>query len=115
MYATITIQTYNRADTLAITLENLRSLYCPENIDYEILVVNNNSNDHTVDIIDKYREQELPLGDYTKESDIVHMVLYLCSNASNNITGQIIEIDGGVGVNNSFLLSYLKFLDNNNG
>jgi len=54
MFATISIQTYNHAETLARTLESLRSLRCPRGIDYEILVVNNNSSDHTPQIIERY-------------------------------------------------------------
>ena len=39
---------------LAKTLEGLRSLICPAGVDYEILVVDNNSPDHTQQIIQKY-------------------------------------------------------------
>lgn len=60
MFATISIQTYNHAETLAITLESLRLLCCTENIDYEILVVDNNSDDHTSKVINKYRELLAP-------------------------------------------------------
>ncbi|MFC1676095.1 glycosyltransferase [Planctomycetota bacterium] len=51
---TISIQTYNRAKMLAETLESLRGLYCPDEIDYEILVVDNNSSDNTSEVIDRY-------------------------------------------------------------
>ena len=54
MFVTVTIQTYSHAKTLAITLESLRTLRCPNGTDYEILVVNNNSSDETPEIIRKY-------------------------------------------------------------
>ena len=54
MFVTVTIQTYNHAKTLAITLESLRILRCPNGSDYEILVVNNNSSDDTADVIQRY-------------------------------------------------------------
>ncbi len=54
MFATVTIQTYNHAKTLAKTLESLRTLRCPKGIDYEILIVNNNSTDETADVIRRY-------------------------------------------------------------
>jgi len=55
MVVTVTIQTYNRSNTLAETLESLRSLRCPEGVEYEILVVDNNSNDRTPQVIQEYR------------------------------------------------------------
>ena len=54
MFITISIQTYNRAKMLAETLESLSGLYCPDEIDYEILVVDNNSSDNTSEVIDRY-------------------------------------------------------------
>ena len=56
LFATVTIQTYNRAGILVETLESLRLLRCPENIDYEILVVDNNSSDETQGVLKKYQE-----------------------------------------------------------
>lgn len=53
-FITVAIQTYNRASILAETLESLRHLRCPEAIDYEILVVDNNSNDDTPQVIQEY-------------------------------------------------------------
>lgn len=60
MFATITIQTYNRSAMLAGTLESLRSLRCPKEADYEILIIDNNSSDNTSDVIKKYSELLTP-------------------------------------------------------
>lgn len=51
MFVTVTIQTYNQADSLRQTLQSLRALRCPDDFDYEILVVDNNSSDGTADVI----------------------------------------------------------------
>jgi glycosyltransferase involved in cell wall biosynthesis len=60
VFVTITIQTYNRSGMLAQTLESLRLLRCPEAVDYEILVVDNNSNDDTPEVIRRYGEVLAP-------------------------------------------------------
>ena len=54
MFITVSIQTYNHSETLDKTLASMQNLRCPENAEYEILVVNNNSSDHTQKVIDKY-------------------------------------------------------------
>jgi glucosyl-dolichyl phosphate glucuronosyltransferase len=54
VFVSVTIQTYNRSAVLAETLESLRSLHCPAGVDYEILVVDNNSTDDTPRVIEKY-------------------------------------------------------------
>jgi len=54
MFVTVTIQTYNRCGLLAETLESLRSLRGPAAVEYEILVVDNNSTDGTAQVLEKY-------------------------------------------------------------
>jgi len=54
MFVTITIQTYNNAAYLGQTLKSLCELRCPRDVDYEILVVNNNSSDATPEVIREY-------------------------------------------------------------
>ncbi len=51
MFLTITIQTYNRAVGLAETVRSLTALRRPCGVDYEILVVDNNSTDDTARVI----------------------------------------------------------------
>jgi glycosyltransferase involved in cell wall biosynthesis len=60
LFITLAIQTYNRSSTLAQTLESLRDLRCPETTEYEILVVDNNSNDDTPQVIQEYRDLLAP-------------------------------------------------------
>ncbi len=59
-FITVAIQTYNRSATLAETLRSLRDLRCPEAIEYEILVVDNNSNDNTPQVIQEYSRTLAP-------------------------------------------------------
>ena len=51
MFLTITIQTYDRAAGLAETVRSLAALRSPHDVDYEILVVDNNSTDDTATVI----------------------------------------------------------------
>ena len=57
---TVIVCTWNRAVLLQRTLESMRQLIVPEGLLWEILVVNNNSNDSTDEVIKKY-EKTLPL------------------------------------------------------
>lgn len=52
---TVAIRTYNRADWLAKILERLRSQINTEQIQWEVVVVDNNSTDHTVQVINNYQ------------------------------------------------------------
>jgi len=54
MFVSITIQTYNRSGMLAETLESLRWLRRPAAVDYEILVVDNNSTDDTREVVQRH-------------------------------------------------------------
>jgi glycosyltransferase involved in cell wall biosynthesis len=55
MFVTVTIQTYNNADVLGRVLQGLGTLRCPDGADYEILVVDNNSDDETARVIERSR------------------------------------------------------------
>lgn len=44
--------------------------------------------------IDNIKKQ-IPLGRFQSEEDIANMVVYLCSEYNNSMTGQIIVVDGG--------------------
>ena len=47
MLITVAICTYNRAESLRRTLDSLAAMRVPENLDWEVVVVNNNCTDHT--------------------------------------------------------------------
>jgi glycosyltransferase involved in cell wall biosynthesis len=56
----IVICTWNRATLLAQTLERLRQLRPPAGAEWRLLVVNNNSRDHTADVLRSFADR-LPL------------------------------------------------------
>lgn len=60
MIVTVAICTFNRAESLRRTLESLAAMQVPSALVWELIIVNNNSTDHTDAIIEKYRER-LPL------------------------------------------------------
>ncbi|HSW02337.1 MAG TPA: glycosyltransferase [Sedimentisphaerales bacterium] len=68
MFVSVTIQTYNNAAILAGALESLRSLRCPENVEYEILVVDNNCTDGTAEVLRRYSDLLSPRFRSVRES-----------------------------------------------
>ncbi|NJL30594.1 MAG: glycosyltransferase family 2 protein [Phycisphaerales bacterium] len=53
MKLTVGIATWNRAELLAQTLEGLTKLRVPQDVQWEVLVCDNNSTDHTRSIVEK--------------------------------------------------------------
>ena len=41
-------------------------------------------------------EEEIPLGRFGKGEEIANAVVFLCSDESSYLTGQVIRIDGGM-------------------
>lgn len=54
MKITVILCTYNRCQSLATALESLAALQLPESVAWEVLVVDNNSNDQTRPVIEAY-------------------------------------------------------------
>jgi glucosyl-dolichyl phosphate glucuronosyltransferase len=52
--ATVAVCTYNRCDSLADTLESFRRLVVPDGLAWDIVVVDNNSKDHTRDVVARF-------------------------------------------------------------
>jgi glycosyltransferase involved in cell wall biosynthesis len=61
MQITVIVCTYNRCQSLAKTLDSLAASQLPEVVDWEVLVVDNNSNDQTREVVEgfctQYRER----------------------------------------------------------
>ena len=57
---TIAICTWNRAERLTQTLTRLLDLKIPEGVSWQLLVVDNNSTDHTQEVLRRF-EGQLPL------------------------------------------------------
>ena len=47
------------------------------------------------EVINKYKES-IPLGSLGKVEDVAKVVSFLCSSDANYITGQVINVDGGL-------------------
>src|SRR5260370_28179757 len=60
MSVTGAICTFNRAESLRRTLNSLAAMLVPSGLTWELIIVNNNSTDHTDDVIEEYRDR-LPL------------------------------------------------------
>jgi glycosyltransferase involved in cell wall biosynthesis len=60
MSVTVAICTFNRAESLRRTLKSLAAMRVPSALAWELIIVNNNSTDHTDDVIEEYRDR-LPL------------------------------------------------------
>jgi glycosyltransferase involved in cell wall biosynthesis len=60
MFVTVAICTFNRAESLRRTLDSLAAMGVPEDLEWEVLVVNNNSKDHTDAVIDTFADR-LPI------------------------------------------------------
>jgi glucosyl-dolichyl phosphate glucuronosyltransferase len=54
MFVTIAICTFNRAESLRRTLDSLEGMQVPRDLSWELLIVNNDSTDHTCDVISEY-------------------------------------------------------------
>jgi glucosyl-dolichyl phosphate glucuronosyltransferase len=54
MFVTIAICTFNRAESLSRTLDSLVPIRVPSDISWELLIINNNSTDHTDNVISEY-------------------------------------------------------------
>jgi glycosyltransferase involved in cell wall biosynthesis len=54
MFITVAICTFNRAESLRRTIASVMAMQVPSDVVWEILIVNNNSTDHTDDVISEY-------------------------------------------------------------
>ncbi len=68
MGISVTIQTYNRAEELRRTLASLARIDRAGVTDYEVIVVDNNSNDHTGAVVAPFHEAFSGLLHYVRES-----------------------------------------------
>jgi glycosyltransferase involved in cell wall biosynthesis len=56
MFVTVAICTRNRAESLRRTWDSLVAVEAPGAFDWELVIVNNDSTDHTDDVIGEYRD-----------------------------------------------------------
>ncbi|MEZ0174979.1 MAG: glycosyltransferase [Candidatus Reddybacter sp.] len=67
MDASIIVCSYNRADSLSETITALRHQQVDPSISWEVVIVDNNSNDHTQEVVENAR-REWPELHYTRET-----------------------------------------------
>ncbi len=62
IHISVIICTYNRAGSLTKALASIEQLVIPANMEWELLVVDNNSSDSTRDVVEHYRQRDkLPI------------------------------------------------------
>lgn len=61
MDMTVVIPTYNGASRFPTVLDRLRVQATPTNLDWEVIVVDNNSQDETAEIVKQYQDQGFPV------------------------------------------------------
>jgi glycosyltransferase involved in cell wall biosynthesis len=57
MFITVAICTFNRAESLRRTLDSLAAMQVPSDLEWELVIVNNNSTDHTDEVIGEYSDR----------------------------------------------------------
>ena len=104
---TIAIPTFNRAGSLAETLGSLRRVEMPNGLSCEVLVVDNNSSDHTKDVVSNAaRSFPMPL------RSVVETRLGLCfgrNRALHEATGDhVVFLDDDIRIAPGWLTGYLE-------
>ncbi len=61
MHLSIIVATYNRASALRQALDSLAAMVVPEEIAWEVVVVDNNSNDRTASVVNDFQQAGLPV------------------------------------------------------
>ena len=105
-----TLTKYAAADFASLGVRVNAVTACP--VDTNILRrvgVSENENDY----FKKKMEKDIPMGRIARPDDIVKVVVFLASERSSKITGQIIRVDGGRGLTSSGYIHY-KGKDNMN-
>ena len=67
MKITVIVCTYNRGDTVHEALDTIAAQELPENVEWDVLVVDNNSTDHTRAVLERYCRQHQPRFGYIFE------------------------------------------------
>jgi glycosyltransferase involved in cell wall biosynthesis len=104
MLITVAICTFNRAESLRLTLDSLAEMRVSRDLSWELVIVNNNSTDHTDDVIGEYVDRLPVRRDFEPRSGK--------SNAQNRAIDvakgdYIVWIDDDVLVDVGWLTAYM--------
>lgn len=69
--------------------------------------------EHEIDILNDRMASRNPMGRIAFPDDVVKAIMFLCSKRSNNITGQIIAVDGGQSLTSSLFVKWDKTMTMN--
>ncbi len=58
-------------------------------------------------LLEEYRTREQPLQKFTEPEDVANAVLFFASSLADNITGQVLSVDGGAAINHPYLMDQL--------
>jgi glycosyltransferase involved in cell wall biosynthesis len=102
---TVAICTFNRAESLRRTLDSLVAMRVPSDLAWEVVIVNNNSTDHTDDVIGEYLSR-LPV---TREFEPQAGKCNALNRAIDIAKGDyILWIDDDVVVDSGWLAAYVE-------
>src|SRR5215469_16098458 len=105
MFVTVAICTFNRADSLRLTLDTLVAMRIPSNLAWELVIVNNNSTDHTDHVISEY------VGRLQVRPEFEHKTgkSYALNRAADVAKGEyIVWIDDDVLADSGLLMAYVE-------
>ena len=106
---TVAICTFNRADSLRKTLQSLVQMEQPDELSWELLVIDNNSSDHTPAVVEAFA-QALPLR-YLFHS--AQGLSHARNRALKEFKGDyVVFTDDDVSVSEGWLRSYLHAVQN---
>jgi glycosyltransferase involved in cell wall biosynthesis len=105
MSVTVAICTFNRAESLRRCLNSLAAMRVPSGLAWELIIVNNNSTDHTDDVVEEYRDR-LPL---RREFEPRHGLSNARNRAIDTAKGEyIVWTDDDVVVDSDWLTAYVE-------
>jgi glycosyltransferase involved in cell wall biosynthesis len=105
MKITIAVCTWNRANMVDQTLQSLTQLRIPPGIDWEVVVVNNNSPDNTADVLESY-VSKLPLRHFLEKNQ---GIAFARNRAASEARGEwILWTDDDIQVKPNWLSGYVQ-------
>lgn len=111
MDLTVVLCTYNRADSLAIALTSLAAMTLPKSVGWEVLIVDNNSQDGTCEVCADFCRRYSPRFRYLFESQ--QGLSYARNSGIRGARGQIIAFtDDDVTVETTWLQNLTSELQN---